>query len=276
MTINYYNFLNLHLAVDCPKVLNELTLRQHIPGIKALSFVPSTIDITIRFVQSELSCIKYDNCNLLIYSNCYESIRLDIPHLLYSYLKYVCFEKHIYFIHSAIINNTLFIGASGSGKTLLTQYSISKGCHISGVDRTLVNINSELDILAATDILSVRTTVEQPSLSLLDSTPDRFLYALNGLLTKSVHIDKLVLFRINNSKLVTHTITGLSKTHNLYPWFIDNIKTDCFIDEGNILFTPQYTDSDKKYLFQQLTTLSIPLYYVEGTMDDILNWTSNV
>lgn len=275
MKTEFYSVLDRNLSIQLPESIDSTLLKQHLPGIKYLHFSPKRVEYQIRFIESELDDINYDSNNLIIYGKWDHKLITDFPHLLYSYLKYVCFQKHVYLLHSVIVEDTLFLGCSGSGKTTLAQQAIEKGFHIGGVDRTAVSFSNGFKVLAATDVLSVRRSQEQPELRLLCESDDRFIYDVSDILDTKLHIKRIAFFKVNHEYNRFSEINGLSKTHQLYPWFLDTIKTDCFIAEGKILFSPFYNDKLKKHLFDKLNNLNTPLYFIENSIDNILDWTVN-
>ena len=50
-------------------------------------------------------------------------------------------------------------------------------------------------------------------------------------------------------------IEGLAIVHQLFPFFMDNIKTDCFVQSGKLLFCPVYAEINKKRLFDSILSI---------------------
>lgn len=262
----YYTFLDNVICLEFPVDVHVHTLRQHIPGIKET--YPQKEDIIISFSQSNESNFIYDFNTFTIYNMWHDSWLIDLPHLIYSYLKYVFFHKSIYFVHSCLVNGNLFIGPSGSGKTTLCIAAIKEKLSLSSLDRTCVTFkNEQLITLSGTDILSVRHEEIQPSLVIYDQSQDRNLYEYD--IKPNEVIESISLFQLNTT-YKRKQIEGLSVVHQLFPYFIDSIKSDCFVQHGKMLFSPHYCDIKKKALFNALAKLSIPVYFSSGSIADIL------
>lgn len=264
---NYYQYANHIISIDFPEKLPLINLKQHLPHI--LHVLPKKADISIEFIESSDSHIIFDLETLRIFDIFNSNWLVDFPHLIYSYLKYVFFHKDIYFVHSCLIQGTLFIGHSGTGKTSLCIEAINRGMKIASTDRTCVRFeNNQLHVLSGTDILSVRQDETQPHLSLLSSSGDRNIYECELDFQQSIQTIKL--FQINDS-IKNKNIEGLAIVHQLFPFFMDNIKTDCFVQSGKLLFCPVYAEINKKRLFHSLEHLNIPVAFVSGNYEDILN-----
>lgn len=267
----YYKFLNTIISLDLPINIETNILRQHIPSISE-TFTQKE-DVHIVFSEDNNSKILYDLECLVIHDNWNDIWSNDITHLIYSYLKYIFFHKEIYFVHSCLINGKLLIGASGSGKTTLCIEAMKEKLEVSSLDRTCVIFNDKnLISLAGTDIISVRIEEIQPSLVIHNSSGDRNLYQYN-LSTKN-NIHSISLFQINTN-LKKIKIEGLSIVHQLFPFFIDSIKSDCFVQNGRLLFSPNYCELKKKKLFRKLKNLTIPVYFTSGNIHDIIGSQEN-
>lgn len=264
---NYYQYANHIISFDFPEDLSLFTLKQHLPHL--LPVLPQKESISLVFVESSDSHISFDLNVLKIFDTWNKNWLIDLPHLIYSYLKYVFFHKDIYFVHSCMIEHTLFIGHSGSGKTTLCIEALNKGLSISSSDRTCLRFeNNQLHYLSGTDVLSVRQEELQPPLSLTMTSGDRNIYECDLALLKKIR--QIKLFQISDN-VKEKSIDGLSIVHQLFPFFIDNIKTDCFVQSGKLLFCPVYAELNKKTLFQQLEHINIPVSFISGSFEDILN-----
>lgn len=271
---NNYLYANHIISIDLAEEVPLLHLKQHLPGIEKTTIEKA--DISIDFKDSLDSHISYDLEHLRIYDIYNSSWLIDFPHLIYSYLKYVFFHKNIYFVHSCMIKNTLLIGHSGSGKTSLCIQALEKNLPLQSCDRTCLtfkqptdSISSEitLKVLSGTDILSVRQEEKQPHLLLIATSGERNLYQVN---ISDIHsIEKIKLFHISQN-IKEKTIEGLSVVHQLYSFFIDNIKSDCFVQNGKFIFSPVYSEKHKKILFENLKNMTIPVSFVSGTIENIL------
>lgn len=263
----YYQYANHIICFDFPEELPLFILRQHLPNF--LEVPPQKENISIIFTESSESYLNFNFNQLQIFDSWNKNWLIDLPHLLYSYLKFFFFHKGIYFIHSCMIENTLFIGHSGSGKTTLCIEALNQGLSISSADRTCIQFeNNKIDYLSGTDVLSVRQEELQPALDLIHTNGDRNIYEIN--LNFSKKIRQIKLFQINEH-VKEKTIDGLYKVHQLFPFFLDNIKTDCFVQNGKLLFCPVYEQLNKKQLFQNLENLDIPVSFVSGSFNNILN-----
>lgn len=272
---NYYVYANHIISIDLPETIPLLHLKQHLPGIE--KSIIEKADISITFKDSLDPQLRFDLQSLKIYDFYNSSWLLDLPHLIYSYLKYVFFHKNIYFVHSCMIQNTLLIGHSGSGKTSLCIQALEQKLSINSCDRTCVTfehkadeLNNELvtlHVISGTDVLSVRQEEKQPNLPMTNSSADRNIYGIT--MSDSHTIEKIKLFHISPNKK-EKSIEGLSKVHQLYSFFIDNIKSDCFVQNGKFIFSPVYSEKHKKILFENLKNIRIPVSFVSGTIENIL------
>lgn len=268
----YYTFLGYIISIDFPIILSLISLKQHIPEISET--LPQKEDISISFIIDTNEKIMYDLHHLIIHSIYNETWAIDMPHLIYSYLKYVFFHKNIYFVHSCLIEKQLFIGASGAGKTTLCIDAIKEELVISSFDRTCIIFKDNLLIaLAGTDIVSVRTEMIQPSLTLLHSSTERNLYQYDTV-KQPQNIQSISLFQLHEG-FKRKTIEGISVVHQLYSFFIDIVKSDCFMQNGNLLFSPTYCESKKKDLFNALHNILTPVYFVSGNVESIVLFIKN-
>ena len=89
----YYKFLDYVISFDFPVTISLHTLKQHIPGISET--FPQKESICIDFIENNKSQLIYNFESLKINDIWTDSWSIDIPHLLYSYLKYVFFHKDI-------------------------------------------------------------------------------------------------------------------------------------------------------------------------------------
>lgn len=263
----FYEYANHILCFDFPEELNVISLKQHLPQIKTIDN-PKNIHIHVSFHESSHANIVFDFNKLEIYDEWNKSWLIDLPHLIYSYLKYILFHKNYYSVHSCIIDDKLFIGHSGSGKTTLCLHALKNNKEISSFDRSVLSFNHhQLNIISGTDVLSVRTEEKQPNLPILLSNNDRIIYEQS---LSCNQISKIILFQISdNVKL--NKIENLSIVHQLFPFFIDNIKTDCFIQNGKLLFCPIYSELSKKHLFKELENLSLDVFFASGNLDYLIN-----
>ncbi len=264
----YYEYAQKTICFDFPEELNVVSLKQHLPQIKLID-EPQNVNILISFRPSSNSNLVFDLYKLDIYDLWDNSWLIDLPHLIYSYLKYVLFHQHYYSIHSCVIDETLFIGHSGSGKTSLCIHGLNNNKKISSLDRSVVYFdNNKLNIIAGTDVLSVRKEQKQPKLPLIFENNERIIY--NYPLNVSNKLSKIVLFQISDNEKL-NKIEGLSIVHQLFPFFIDNIKTDCFVQSGQLLFCPIYSELIKKDLFKELENLSLDVFFASGSLDYLIN-----
>lgn len=263
---SYYTYANHIISIDLPQEVQLFSLKQHLPGISKTSEKKS--DISIDFKDSLDSHIIFDLHHLRIYDIFNSSWLSDLPHLIYSYLKYVFFHKNMYFVHSCMIKNTIFVGHSGSGKTSLCIEALHKNLPLQSCDRTVVCFkNNGLKFIRGTDILSVRQEQEQPKLELINTHYDRNIYSVDT--SCQQNIEKIKLFHISPQK-TEKNIEGLSVVHQLYSFFIDNIKSDCFVQNGKLLFAPVYSQTHKKILFENLKNMKLPVSFISGNLNDIL------
>lgn len=263
----YYQYANHIICFDFPEELPLVILRQHLPNL--LEVFPQKAEISIIFKESSEPYLNFDLQQLNIVDSWNKNWLVDLPHLLYSYLKFVFFHKEIYFIHSCMIEDTLFIGHSGSGKTTLCIEALNQGFSVSSADRTCLRFeDNSLDYLSGTDVLSVRQEELQPALDLIHTSGDRNIYEIDLNFSKKIRQIKLFQF---NEHTKEKTIDGLSTVHQLFPFFLDNIKTDCFVQNGKLLFCPVYEQLNKRKLFQNLEGLDIPVSFVSGSLTDILS-----
>lgn len=263
----YYQYANHIISFDFPEELPHLTLKQHLPQL--IPVLTQKESISIVFVESFDSHMNFNLNILKIFDSWNKNWLIDLPHLIYSYLKYVFFHKDVYFVHSCMIEGTLFIGHSGSGKTTLCIEALNKGLSISSSDRTCVRFeNNQLYYISGTDVLSVRQEELQPPLSLTMHSGDRNIYECDLDVLKEIR--QIKLFQINDNTK-EKSIEGLSVVHQLFPFFVDSIKTDCFVQDGKLLFSPSYNELNKKTLFQNLLKMKIPVSFVSGNFDNILN-----
>lgn len=272
---NYYLYAEHIISIDLPQEILLLHLKQHLPGIEKTNVEKA--DISIEFKDSLDANISFDLQNLRIYDIYNTSWLIDLPHLIYSYLKYAFFHKNIYFVHSCMIQNTLLIGHSGSGKTSLCIQALEQGLSVQSCDRTCITFENSVDksgssqislkVLSGTDILSVRQEEKQPNLPIIGKSGERNIYSVNMCCTNTV--EKIKLFHIGQNKK-EKAIEGLSVVHQLYSFFIDNIKSDCFAQNGKFIFSPVYGEQPKKILFENLKNMQIPVSFVSGQIEIIL------
>lgn len=271
----YYQYANHIVSIDFPEEIPLLSLQQHLPGIRKTNIEKA--DVSIDFKDSLDSYLNYDLQHLRVFDIYHSSWLVDMPHLLYSYLKYVFFHKNMYFVHSCMIQNTLFIGHSGSGKTSLCIQALKENLTLQSCDRTCVTFENitknnkvadlSLKFICGTDILSVRQEEPQPNLQLITKNTDRNIYGIN--ISTNDNIEKIKLFHVGENPKEKQ-ITGLSVVHQLYSFFIDNIKSDCFVQDGKIIFSPVYSEKNKKILFDNLKNIVVPVSFVSNTLENIL------
>lgn len=263
----YYEYAQHTICLDFPEELNILSLKQHLPQIKTID-KPKNINISVSFHLSSNSNLIFDLNKLDIYDLWNKNWLIDLPHLIYSYFKYILFHKNYYSVHSCVIDNTLFIGHSGSGKTTLCIHALKNNKQISSFDRSVVLFNNnQLELISGTDVLSVRKEESQPNLPIILNNDDRVIYEQSLNTNK---ISKIILFQIGDNKKLKK-FEGLSIVHQLFPFFIDNIKTDCFIQNGKLLFCPIYSELSKKHLFKELENLSLDVFFASGNLDYLIN-----
>lgn len=173
-------------------------------------------------------------------------------------------------MHSCVVEETLFIGHSGAGKTSLCIEALNQWLKLSSADRSCVRFeNNQLVILSGTDVLSVRKEEIQPHLPLHSRSGDRNIYECD--LENLETIQNIKLFQVSEN--IKHkNIDGLGIVHQLFPFFMDSIKTDCFVQSGKILFCPVYAEINKKKLFHDLENLNIPVSFISGSLTDILKF----
>jgi hypothetical protein len=255
--ITNYIFLNTNISIDINnEEISLISLKQFIPSIEE-GFKKEYETIFISFKTNEILNLSYNLSSLNIEGIWNETWKTDFPHLLYSYIKYVYFHKDIYFIHSCLIEGQLFIGNSGTGKTTLTLEAIKKGFNISSFDKTCLNFNdSKLNYLSGIDIISIRNSINE-----------RILQHSN--VSFCSKIKKLILFQISeNNKIID--IKGISKVHQLYPFFMDIIKNDCIVQNGDLIFSPIYSEKQKSILFNHLKNMKEELIFKSGNIDFLI------
>lgn len=266
MIEKFYQVYGHKVCLILPEEMPIYKLQSQVPNIQLIEILldkltvktlPDTI--TVQFMSHEYyKIIKTDNTYLL-FGKWNEQMKGDIPHLLYSVLRQLWVEQEVYAVHSICLNNSLLIGHSGSGKTSLAVEALRKNVSVLSYDKAVLTFNENaLQIVAGTQVISMRKELYQKEKQLflhsrIEENGERFLMTTLDKVYPEI-IKNIYLFFITPIDLVVKKLPLGSSMHELYPFFLDTIKTDTIIGNGQFIFNGNNSQLAKETLIQHLNT----------------------
>lgn len=222
-----FKTFNLTIKLVLPEKINLLDLQVHVPSIELENNIKTISDFTIMFEQSNAPSLDCCERTLIIKNRWSTSVKEDIAHLVYTLCRQHWINQGYYPVHSVCMDDRLFIGHSGCGKTSLALCALKNNLIVSSFNKTVVEIQDKMQVMACTQAISQRNA---PSiLGEKQSYPT---------------INHLYLFVLNEKPLQVLDVSPDSAVHQLYPFFLDTIKQDVILT-GNLVYSG-FTHIDRK------------------------------
>lgn len=277
----YYSVNQFNIKLTIPEEINLYNLKAHIPEIQK-GANPSSPLVVLEFRDNDDFWLYQDNHKVILYGKWTSALKNDIPHLVYGALRKCCIELGYYPVHSVLIENSLFVGHSGTGKTSIALAAIASNMKVYSHNRSLVYFKeNNLRIWAGTDIISIRPNLYKENKFLKDAIKegDRiYCETKDPLDVPSIKtIKSIYLHNVTDQPLTIEELSSDSALHECYPYFMDTIKTDVVVGRGKGLFNGETSLSSKKRLMKNLTdwTSANRVFKISGSIDDIVNTLKN-
>lgn len=188
------------------------------------------------------------------------NIKNDIPHLLYGILRQYWIENEKYPIHSICIDNNLLLGHSGSGKTGLGILALMNKMNVSSFNKTLVYFqNDNLKVLIGTEIISIMDKMYMEELSILkeDENITIIKNEVGSVLVvppilNSIIINKVCFFFLSEKELEIKKLNKESGLHELYPYFMDTMKSDVILGNGQCIYSGDNSEYSKQNVIKNI------------------------
>lgn len=287
MISQLYKVHDIFISLTLPETIDIYKLKAQIPSIANISDITNiehdkVQTIYVYFIESENVNVEKNGNSINIFATWNNTIKADLPHLIYGILRQHWIEQGNYPIHSICFENSLLIGHSGNGKTTLALSAMKKKIDIFSFDKTLVNFH-DMQLLAksGTDVISIRKELYEqeclinPELLNFDSLYNGDRVVLQVPISKSPQlINKVYLFYLNDIDLVKKSLTSLSSLHELYPFFLDCNKNDVIMNNGQYIFTGNVSVQSKQKLTESLKNwlCNIEVEILIGNKDDIIDY----
>lgn len=292
----YYSFCGYTLCISSEFEVCIYSLRQHLPQIKQLSEGLSQgqpVRVCIKLLASSQEGVEIKESEIgtggertvelevRYHTSLTDIIIGDVPHLSYCVMKRFLFSKGIYFLHSTLINQSLFLAPSGGGKSSLALHALEQRVKVYSFNKTAVRFNAkgELEFIAGTDLLSNRTQLELRQaeclgLDFIKQNGDRFLYDLD-MTSKSPSgtlLIKKIVFLGGRGRGDVNAVTSAVENpiHSLYKDFLDSACSDCVLAMGEGVYCPQYSAQDKAILLNRLRGLRVGVFFTNKEAQQIL------
>lgn len=281
-----YNIHNFILQVSAPEEIDLHKLQSQIPGIEYSLSNNKTPDTEFVFIERKNCKIIQSKNKFTLYGAWSEGLKTDIPHLFYAILRQYWIEKGYYPIHSILLENSLVLGHSGSGKTSLSIEAMKHNMQISSYDKTLVHFSAhEMNCIAGTNIISLRKDIYENNFSQTSDLNhfdrpihygDRVLFFSKNKIVKT--IKNIYLFFISETPLAIKPMSIDSSLHELYPYFMDTIKTDIIVGNGQAIFSGNNSSKSKTVLMNHLKNwlqCNESVEILVGKKEDIVQYIKN-
>lgn len=282
METKIYHIHQFILKVNLPEEIEIYKLQSQIPNIELVKDnFNSLCNIEFDFIENNIHKIVQHNNKIRLYGVWNDNIKTDIPHLLYSILRHYWIENAYYPIHSIMLENSLLIGHSGSGKTSLSLEALKQGIEVYSYDKTLVHFsNQDLKFLAGTNVISVRKEVYEKESAIYSLTEPLSIHEGRIVLSANQPGDQPLikhpyLFFLADTPLSVNKMTIASSLHELYPFFLDTIKTDVIIGNGAAIFNGNNNSMSKEILLNHLNKWLLRNNSLEtliGRKEDIISY----
>lgn len=256
-----------------------LLLQAYIPGIKFLLKEPDHIDITLTFSSTEKTTV-HNAHHVTLNARTESAIPYDAYHLFYSMVREALLDRHLYPIHAACVfkngmDGTLIVGHSGTGKTTSTlRLHQNLGWKIFSGNKTVISFEDAVPrALAGTSTITIRESEKEKHKK--DDTNsviygDRLAFSLPRKHQEqfSLPIKSIVLIRLNDTKEEKEALSSLGALHALFPYFLDTVKADTVLDQGNVVFSGSASLETKTFLASTLSKAleDVPVRAIEGSL----------
>lgn len=265
----YYQLHKILIKFNFPEEINILSLKALIPGLDISKKHRQKEDIIVSFETSKRFRIKNKKNSYKICGQWSEHFKNELPHLLYNIIRTYMLNHKMFPVHSININGNLFVGHSGVGKTSLAVEALKNNLSVYSFDKSILLFKkSKLQMIAGTQVLSVRKSVRvnfEPSLI----AESRNIFDCKVKQSKQVY--NIYLFQLSSNNLFIEKIKKESAIHQLYPYFLDIIKSDTIIDTQHV-FEGKVTKITKEFLIKKLkkTLSTLSVQFVSGRKEDIV------
>lgn len=263
-----YQVANTTISLEIPELIALEILQCHIPGIEVSKKITEVPNITIRFEENNSESLSLKENMFLFAGDWTPEIKTDIPHLMYSVLRQYWIEHGLYPVHSIVVNNSLLIGHSGTGKTTLALKALEKEMDVFSFDKTVVKFDGDrLHAVLGTKVISVREKYLPTAKKFLKESSfikngERCIFNYKTGISRE--IKSIFIFSLSESYLEIEP----ASIHQLYSYFMDSVKTDAFI--GNFLFNGNTSSQSKGNLIVSLKNMNTPIKTLIGTPAEIL------
>lgn len=273
----YYQIGSIKLELVLPEELPLESLQAQIPGITKGNQSDICEILTFKFIKGK-SYIKKTTTTLTLSGEWNNATKGDISHLVYCWLRQYWINRGYYPVHSLCMGNSLFVGHSGTGKTTLALEALKSQLVPYSFDKTVVSFQGEkvLPILG-TQVISVREELNHGlnNLSQIGTNGTRILFKTNQKVSPT-GIENIYLFHLQDKRLEINTLSDASSLHELYPYFMDTVKTDAIV--GETVFSGNTSKKSKEKLIKELRqwiSQGHPLSILIGRPHDIINYLKN-
>lgn len=170
---------------------------------------------------------------------------LDFIHLAYTIVRLAWLQKGLYVVHSALVNDLLMVGHSGSGKTSTALRMAAGGAKVFSGNKTLIKITDDhrLVAIAGTRTVTAKTGVAELHMPVLGQGKAEY-HGRNAYVLQpefyspapEVEIKRIALVHLNNGFDNNTELEPLSALHRLHPFFLDAMNADAIVCGGKAVY----------------------------------------